>query len=103
MGNENISAISPAIVICEYNSIYGDLHELTVPYDVFFSRTKKHYSNLYFGCSIKALIKLMNEKNYTFIGTGSMGINAYFIKNELKSKVIKHIKKFENFPSSTFF
>ena len=90
---ENISDLSPAIVICEFNSIYGDLKEFTVPYDKYFVRNKKHHSNLYFGCSIKAIIKLMSKKNYTFIGTGSMGINAYFIKNELKSLVVNNIKK----------
>ena len=96
---ENISDLSPAIVICEFNSIYGDLKEFTVPYDKFFVRNKKHHSNLYFGCSIKAIIKLMSKKNYTFIGTGSMGINAYFIKNELKSLVVNNIKKIDTYPS----
>ncbi len=96
---ENISNLSPAIVICEFNSIYGDLKELTIPYDKFFKRTQKHHSNLYFGCSIKAIITLMGKKNYTFIGTGSMGINAYFIKNELKSSVVNNIQKIETHPS----
>ena len=96
---ENISDLSPAIVICEFNSIYGDLKEFTVPYDKYFVRNKKHHSNLYFGCSIKAIIKLMSKKNYTFIGTGSMGINAYFIKNELKSLVVNNIKKIDTYPS----
>ncbi len=96
---KEISNLSPAIVICEFNSIYGDIHELTVPYDKNFSRSNKHYSNLYFGCSIRAIIKLMDKKNYTFIGTGSMGINAFFIKNELKSFVTDYLQNIETYPS----
>ena len=41
----------------------------------------------------------MSKKNYTFTGTGSMGINAYFIKNELKSLVVNNIKKIDTYPS----
>ena len=78
-----ISAISPSIVICEFNSNFGDKHRLTVPYSPTFQRTNEHYSNLYFGASLPALKELASEKGYSFIGANSNSINAYFIKSEL--------------------
>ena len=46
-----INVIEPDIAIIEYNSVFGCERAITVPYDPFFNRTKKHYSNLYAGAS----------------------------------------------------
>jgi len=79
------ATIEADIVVCEYNPIFGNIYELTIPYKKYFSRTQKHYSNLYFGCSIYALIRLMKKKKYEFIGTNTQGMNAFFIKkNKMK-------------------
>lgn len=75
------------LMVCEYNPIFGDLYELTIPYEKNFNREKKHFSNLFFGCSIKALIELMKKKNYTFLGTNSQGMNAFFV-NKKKIKYL---------------
>ncbi|MDC0417209.1 hypothetical protein OAL74_02035 [Candidatus Pelagibacter sp.] len=80
---EKIENIKPYIFVCEYNPIFGDLNLISTLYDPFFDRTKKHYSNMYFGCSIKALIDLMDKKHYTFLGSNSKGMNAFFIRNDL--------------------
>ena len=50
-----IDCITPDIVICEYNSRFGGERAVTLPYDASFYRTKAHYSNLYFGASIRAM------------------------------------------------
>ena len=81
-----IDNFDPRIIICEFNPIFGVDRAITVPYDPLFNRTEKHYSNLYFGASIKALELLMQEKGYTLVGTGKMGCNAYFVKNELMTE-----------------
>lgn len=80
---EQINVIKPSVIVCEYNSIFGDVYKISVPYDENFERTKKHYSNLFFGASIKAMISLMENKGYNFLGTNSAGINAYFVRNDL--------------------
>lgn len=77
-----ITVISPIIVICEYNGIFGSKAKVTVPYDKRFVRSKKHYSCLYAGASIKALTVLGNTKGYTFIGTNNGGNNAFFVRND---------------------
>lgn len=80
---KSIEAVNPLIVICEYNSIFGKELAVTVPYKEKFNRTKEHYSNLYFGASLKALYLLAKEKGYTFIGTTSAGNDAFFVRNDI--------------------
>ena len=74
--------INPAIVIMEYNSNFGIERAITVPYDPDFYRTTAHSSNLYWGCSLKALYLLATEKGYEFIGCNSAGNNSYFVRKD---------------------
>ena len=80
-----ITAVSPRIVVCEYNSIFGCEHFITVPYEEKFFRSKKHYSNLYYGASLPALCSLTEEKGYVFVGCNSNGNNAFFIRKDICS------------------
>ena len=90
------------IVIVEYNSNFGHEFEVTVPNIKKFNRTKYHYSNLCFGTSLKAVINLLEKKNYTFIGTNISKMNAFFISNSELNKINldipdkNNIKKFTN-------
>jgi hypothetical protein len=77
---ERIEAIYPDVVIIEYNAVFGSDHAVTVPYQADFYRTNKHFSNLYWGVSLPALVILGNKKGYSFVGCNSNGNNAYFIK-----------------------
>jgi hypothetical protein len=67
------------IVIAEYNSVFGARQAVTVPYDPAFNRTKAHYSNLYWGASLSALVSLARSKGYAFVGSNLAGNNAYFV------------------------
>ncbi len=96
---DSIEDLSPSIIVCEFNSIFGDKFKLSVPYDKNFIKKDKHFSNLYFGSSINALIALMEKKQYFFLGTGSRGVNAFFIKNEFKSFISDKVKNITKFPS----
>jgi hypothetical protein len=79
---ERIDVVSPILVIIEYNSAFGHKIPVTIPYDATFDRTKAHYSNLYWGCSLKALCSLADRKGYAFVGSNSAGLNAYFIRKD---------------------
>jgi hypothetical protein len=79
--NELDSKISK-IFVAEYNPVFGDIIEVTVPNIKDFNRKKYHYSNLCFGMSLKALIRLMNNKGFYFIGTNKFQNNAFFINND---------------------
>jgi hypothetical protein len=79
---EAITAVSPVLVIIEYNSVFGDKFAVTIPYNPRFNRTKAHYSNLYWGASLRALVLLAEKKGYCFIGSNSSGTNAYFVRQD---------------------
>ena len=87
----NLSFLKPSIVVCEYNSLFGQKKSVTVPYKKNFIRSEEHYSNLFYGASIKAFIDMMKKKNYFFIGTNSAGNNAFFIEKKLWNKARKFI------------
>lgn len=80
---EAIQAVQPRIVICEYNSVFGPRYPITVPYDPWFVRSKAHFSNLYFGASLPALCLLAKKKGYDFVGSNSVGSNAFFVRSDL--------------------
>jgi len=79
---KEIDAISPIVVILEYNSVFGVDRAITTPYEKTFFRTSAHYSNLYWGASLRAFYQLSIEKGYAFIGCNSAGVNAYFVRKD---------------------
>lgn len=94
-----INCVNPAIIMCEYNPIFGDTAAVSVPYDLAFSRFKPHHSGLCFGASIAALKHLAAQRGYTFLGTNSNGINAFFVRNDLAPSVVPLVKTARAFPS----
>jgi hypothetical protein len=79
----SINVFEPRIIVIEFNPYFGTDRAITVPYDPSFYRTEKHHSNLYFGASIKALEFALQKRDYTLVGTGMTGGNAYFVRNNL--------------------
>ncbi len=96
---QSIKVIKPAIVVIEYNAVFGDLHSITVPYRSDFLRTKAHSSNLYFGASLQAIISLGKEKGYTFVGSNTIGANAFFIRNDLAPQITSLLESISAYPS----
>jgi hypothetical protein len=79
---ERIECTRPAIVIAEYNSVFGADHAVSIPYDPAFRREAAHHSRLYWGCSIAALASLGARKGYALVGSNSAGNNAYFVRRD---------------------
>lgn len=65
---EKIENISPAIVIMEYNSVFGAERAITIPYSKTFQRTKAHHSNLYFGASLGHSANWQRKKAMPLLG-----------------------------------
>lgn len=86
-----LMSISPKVIICEFNGLFGVDKSVTVPYDPNFVRSAAHHSNLYFGCSITAIINLAKTKGYDFIGTNSNGNNAYFIRKDISADILSKL------------
>ena len=92
---EAIKIVSPRIVICEYNSIFGYVDSVTVPYDPNFNRKQKHYSLLYAGASLSALAELGKQKGYALVASNTAGNNAFFVRkdcmNNFTEKTVKQV------------
>lgn len=79
----DIARLNPAILIVEYNSVFGRERSITIPYDNKFQRHEAHYSNLYYGASLTALTELADSIGYALIGCTSTGNNAFFVRHDL--------------------
>jgi hypothetical protein len=99
---KEINSVSPVVVILEYNSVFGIDSAVTVPYDKNFNRTQAHFSNLYFGASLRALHQLSVEKGYSFIGCTSAGNNAYFVRKDKLNDIVRETSIESGFVSSMF-
>lgn len=99
---DSIDVILPVIVIIEYNSLLGIERAITIPYDKRFNRTKAHFSNLYFGASLKALHLLADRKDYAFIGCNSAGNNAYFVRRDKLNDIVREVSLEEGYVLSKF-
>lgn len=85
---EAIDSVTPDIVICEYNSLFGSTAAVTIPYDPEFLRGGAHYSNLYYGASLAALQRLGEKKGYSLVAGNSAGNNAFFVRTEKLGKLV---------------
>jgi hypothetical protein len=98
----NLVRLNPSIIIMEYNAVLGKYRPISVPYDRDFTRTAKHYSNLYFGASLSALTYIASNKGYAFIGCNLAGNNAYFVRRDLLNKNILEVCETEAYKGSRF-
>lgn len=96
---EAIATVDPLILIVEYNSAFGDLLPLTVPYKDDFSRNQVHYSNLYYGMSIQAARYLAVNRGYRFVGTNRAGSNAFFVRSDRAGEILNLIENVNDRPS----
>lgn len=99
---KSIESFSPKIVIVEYNAIFGAERAITVPYDPHFQRTRKHFSNLYFGASLAALADLAEKKGYALVGCSSSGVNAFFVRLDGLGDAVKPVDVQQAFVASQF-
>ena len=98
----DLKELNPSILIMEYNAVFGKERPISVPYDKDFSRTQKHYSNLYFGASLPAFTHIANNKGYGLVCCNLAGNNAYFVRKDLLNSVIKEKTVEEAFVLSKF-
>lgn len=75
------------IFIIEYNPYFGSKKEICAPNIEYFDRFKYHSTGFCWGASLKAIIKLMKQKGYTFIGTNNLNVNSFFVQDEFINKI----------------
>lgn len=88
---EAIHSITPAIVIVEYNAVFGPERAISIPYRADFTRFAAHRSGQYFGASLGAMEYLARTKGYVLLGANSAGNNAYFIRQDLANDNLRAV------------
>jgi hypothetical protein len=96
-----IDVVQPEIIIVEYNSVFGSERTITIPYQPDFVRANAHHSHLYAGTSLAAIVKLSEEKGYSFVGSNSAGNNAYFVRKDRLSG-LRELSAHEGYIASKF-
>ena len=99
---EAITAVSPAVVVIEYNARFGAERAVTVPYDAAFERAKAHFSMVYYGASLRALWLLGRRKGYALVGCNSAGNNAFFVRGDLRPASLPQREPGEAFVAAKF-
>ena len=75
----------PRLVVIEHNASIPPDEARVVPYD---PKAGWNGTN-YFGASLKALEKLGKFKQYSLVYVESMGVNAFFVRNDCLTRNIK--------------
>lgn len=97
-----VKVVSPRIVIVEYNARFGPHRAVTVPYDPAFNRAEAHYSRIYYGASLAALVSLGSRKGYDFVGCNSAGNNAFWVRRDVRPSALPIMTASEGFVPSQF-
>ena len=90
-----IHCVKPAVVITEYNALFGFEHPYTIPYQADFVRGTGALPFCCYGTSLRSACDLAEEKGYRFLGCNQAGNNAYFIREDLTGNVPVHYPTIE--------
>jgi len=74
-----IEGYSPRVVVIEYNGSVPPDESRAVRYEP----QRQWDGSDYYGASLLALAKLARKKGYRLVGCDRMGVNAFFVKDEL--------------------
>jgi hypothetical protein len=86
-----VTSITPAIVVMEFNALFGPEATVTVPYDPTFVDAESHYSRVHFGASLGALAHLGKERGYRLVGISSNAANAFFVHSNLADDTLREV------------
>jgi hypothetical protein len=84
---EALTVVQPRIIVCEYNSLFGDSRSLTVPYQPDFVNP----DYVHYGASLQALKDMADKKGYALLGCNSAGNDAFFIRRDLLQAPLREV------------
>jgi hypothetical protein len=79
---EQLVSLEAALIIVEYNALFGDKATVTVPYDGGFDRRQPNYHNVYYGASLAAFDHLLAQHGYALVACTTAGNNAFFVRSD---------------------
>ena len=80
---EALSAVSPRVLVVEYNASLGAERAVTIPKQAALDDIPKQYR----GASLAALDKLARRKHYRLVVCDPTGTNAFFLRDDVAPKV----------------
>jgi hypothetical protein len=79
---EQLLGLEPALVIVEYNALFGDVASVSIPYDAGFDHRRPEYHNIYYGASLAAFEHLLAAQGYALAACVTAGNNAFFVRSD---------------------
>jgi hypothetical protein len=83
----SVVVIQPKIVVLEFNYVFGPTACVTSLNSNDSRKPVDDRSGQFFGASLQAMVALSAKKGYTFVGTTSTGVNSFFVRDDLVSKI----------------
>lgn len=80
---ERVETIRPAVVVIEYNATCPPPVSVVQEHD---EEGPRKVKTDYWGASLSALHKLARRKGYQLVGCGVVGVNAFFVRDDLASE-----------------
>jgi hypothetical protein len=77
---EALDAVRPRVVVIEFNSKFPPPLSIAPVYES--NRVWSGHDD-YFGCSLEALVRLGRRKGYSLVGCNFVGVNAFFVRDDL--------------------
>ncbi|MGH9032184.1 MAG: hypothetical protein ACRDY4_15035 [Acidimicrobiia bacterium] len=79
---EQLVGLGPAMIVAEYNALFGDAASVSIPYDAGFDRRRPEYHNVYYGASLAAFEHLLSAQGYALAACVTAGNNAFFVRSD---------------------
>jgi hypothetical protein len=76
---ESVDVITPRVIIVEYNGKFPPPISIAQRYNP----RHRWAGTDYGGASLAAVTKVANRKGYSLVGCGIVGVNAFFVRNDL--------------------
>lgn len=78
-----MTACDPRILVLEYNAYFGTDRSIAAAPDASFADAPKGY----YGASLSALTKLAAEKGYRLLACEEAGVNAIYLRNDIRPDI----------------
>ena len=76
---EAVTVVKPRVIVVEYNGKFRPPISVAQQYNP----TQQWSGTDYFGSSLAAITKAAARKGYSLVGCGIVGVNAFFVRNDL--------------------
>ncbi len=76
---EALNVVNPRVIVIEYNAKFPPPLSIAQAYNA----THRWRGGDYVGASLAAITKIAERKGYALVGCGVMGVNAFFVRQDL--------------------